>query len=178
MHVPETEEPDQPGFLSEDKSVLKALFSKMSTAIGLVQGLALCGIIGLILMSIILRNFFDYGIVWVFEVSGFLMVSLVFLGVPKNLFHNEDIAVDFVTSKVGPAAFKLAWYLKKLIILAVSIIFVWYLAEHSQRFGQLKTPTLEIPHQIFYMSVFIGPLLAIFVVSWQLAVAIRGGALK
>lgn len=139
----------------------------MSRVIGIVQGIALVGIIVLILASIILRNFFDYGLVWVFEATGFLMVSLVFLGVPKNLYNDDDIAVDFLTSRTGTFLRRCAFYFSKMITLAVSFTLVYFLYLHSLKFGQLRTPTLEIPHWFFYCSVLIGPGLAVVIVLWQ-----------
>lgn len=149
------------------------IFSKMSAVIGVIQGIALGGIIVCILMSIILRNFFDFGLVWVFEASGFLMVSLVFLGVPKNLYQKEDIAVDFVTARLSRGLQKVAWYFRKGVILSVAFIFVYFLYHHNLRFGQLRSPTLEIPHWVFYASVLIGPALAILVAVWHLSLGLR-----
>jgi len=151
-------------------------FSILSRGIGILQGFALGGIVALILMSIILRNFFDFGLVWVFEASGFLMVTLVFLGVPKNLYLREDIAVDFVTARVGKGLQRIAWFFRKVIILAVSGIFVYFLWRHNLKFGQLRTPTLEIPHWLFYASVLIGPALAILISLWQISLGLRGKA--
>lgn len=159
----------------DDHSIVQRWFEALATTIGVVQGIALCAIVLLILLTIVLRNFFDVGLVWVFEAAGFLMVTLVFLGIPKNLVRNEDITVDFVTSRLGRHARTGLWLLGRFIILGVSVVFVTYLIEHSARFGRLATPTLEIPHRLFYFSVLAGPLLAVFVTCWHLLLFLRKG---
>lgn len=149
------------------------LFFALARIIGIVQGLALIGIVTLILSSIILRNFFDYGLVWVFEATGFLMVTLVFLGVAKNLYFNDDIAVDFVTARVGRRLQIVAWYFRKILILVVSALIVYHLIQHNLRFGHLRTPTLEMSHWFFYGAVIVGPGLAVLIVLWHLSLGLR-----
>lgn len=149
------------------------LLSALARIIGIIQGLALIGIVTLILSSIILRNFFDYGLVWVFEATGFLMVTLVFLGAAKNLQFNDDITVDFVTVRLGKPMRIVAWYFRKIIILVVSVLIVYHLYQHNVRFGHLRTPTLEMSHWVFYGAVLVGPGLAVLIVLWQLSLGLR-----
>lgn len=151
------------------------VFDAMARAIGVAQGTALIGIVLLILMSVMLRNFFDFGLVWVFEAAGFLMVTMVFLGAAKNAHEDTDVRVDVVTSRVSLPIRKALWLLRTSIVLCVSALLSWTLFAHFRRALWLATPTLEIPYPVFYFAVIVGPGLAALVAAAQLVSFLRGG---
>ena len=154
---------------------LPRLVSWLRNLLETIQGIALVGIVLLVLLTIILRNFFDHGLVWVFEATGLLMVYLVFLGAPRNLIDNTEIRVDFLSQMVGPRLRKLLWVGQKLVVLAVSVVICVYFYQHMQTsFSRLATPILGIPRLVEFGAVFIGPLLAALVTVWHLIRFARG----
>ncbi|CAN0570603.1 unnamed protein product, partial [Laminaria digitata] len=135
------------------------LFRGIRVAIESLQGAGLVAIVVLILTSIIMRNFFDLGLVWIFEATGFLMVWIVFLGAPRNLIDHGEIRVDTFVQMMSPRIRRGLWLFQKLIVLLVSIVVTYYFLLHSQKFGSLASPTLKIPQILFYGAVGIGPAL-------------------
>lgn len=152
------------------------IVSAVRSVIEAVQGLALIGIVSLILCSIILRNFFNFGLIWVFEVAGLLMVTMVFLGAPKNLIDDSEIRVNIIENVIPKWASTVLKLFGLLLILAVSAIFAYFTGERLIESGHLLSPTLQIPHLFFYSSVFIGPFIAIFITLWRLVVFFRARA--
>ncbi|MEM9224534.1 MAG: TRAP transporter small permease subunit [Pseudomonadota bacterium] len=149
---------------------------RFAILLGVIQGFALVGIVTLILTSVVLRNVFSFGLVWVFEAAGFLMVVLVFVGIPKNIIQKNDINVDFFTLMLPRTLQWLLAVFAMLIVLSVLIVFAFELFPHLQRFGGLATPTLKIPHWLYYGAVFVGPVIALPIVLWQLYELVFRGA--
>ncbi|CAN0580410.1 unnamed protein product, partial [Laminaria digitata] len=75
-------------------------------AIVTAQSLALLGMMGLVLYNIIARNFFNTSLISIFEITGFLMVFLIFLGAPRSLILNNEIRVDFLAHFLPDSARK------------------------------------------------------------------------
>lgn len=139
-----------------------------------VQGFSLIGIVLFILSTIVLRNVFGFGLVWVFEATGVLMVYLVFLGAPRNLLDNTEIRVDVVNQMMPLGLRKVFWIAQKLLILTVSVVICAAFFRHMQGFGQLGTPILGIPKTVEFAAVFIGPLMAAVVTVWHLVLFVKG----
>lgn len=139
-----------------------------------IQGVCLVGIVLLILASIIMRNFFNVGLVWVFEATGFLMVWMVFLGAPRNLIDHGEIRVDTLVQMMNARMRGLLWLFQKTVVLLTSIIVVVYFAQHAMRFGGLASPTLKIPQLIFFGAVAIGPFFAVLVTLGHLVQFLKG----
>ncbi len=153
---------------------MSTFLARFRVAIEYVQGVGLLGIVGLILTAIVLRNFFGIGLVWIFEVTGFLMVWMVFIGAPRNLISNEEIRVDTFTTMLGVGPRRVLWLLQKLVILATSVILTYFFILHVQRFGGLASPTLHIPHTVFYAAIAVGPFVSILVTLWHLYEFVTG----
>jgi len=139
-----------------------------------VQGVGLVAIVVLILASIFLRNFLNHGLVWIFEVTGLLMVWIVFLGAPRNLIDHGEIRVDSFAQIFGLGVRKLLWLFQKTVVLLTLCALVYYFVGHAGRFGGLSTPTLGIPQIIFYGAVFVGPVIGIAVTIWHFIEFFRG----
>ena len=150
------------------------LFSCLRVALESLQGVGLIAIVVLILASILMRNFFGLGLVWIFEATGFLMVWIVFLGAPRNLIDHGEIRVDTFVQMTGPKVRRGLWLFQKLIVLLVSIVVTYYFFRHAEKFGGLASPTLKIPQIFFYGAVGIGPALAVVVTLWQLVEFFKG----
>ena len=142
---------------------MKRAFDWLKVVVETIQGIGLLAIVGLVLASIVLRNFFGVGLVWIFEATGFLMVTMVFLGAPRNLLDDTEIKVDTFVDPMPVAIKKGIFVVQRLVILLTSIAFVYFFVLHATRFGRLSSPILKIPHTIFYGAVAIGPFFAILV---------------
>jgi len=149
-------------------------FHWLKVGIEVVQGWCLVAIVGLVLSSIVLRNFFDIGLVWIFEATGFFMVVMVFLGAPRNLIDNTEINVTTFVEPLPKQLKLVLWCFHRTVVLLTSFVFVYFFVIHASQFGRLSSPALGIPNVIFYASVAIGPAISVVVALWRFAELFKG----
>ncbi|ANY62693.1 C4-dicarboxylate ABC transporter [Comamonas aquatica] len=80
--------------------------------------LALAGMVIAVFVNVVLRYVFHTSIVSYEEISRLLFVWLVAIGAIVAAFEGSHLGFDLVTSRVGPAARKLLFWLSQLLVLA------------------------------------------------------------
>ncbi|WP_343629410.1 TRAP transporter small permease [Comamonas aquatica] len=80
--------------------------------------LALAGMVIAVFVNVVLRYVFHTSIVSYEEISRLLFVWLVAIGAIVAAFEGSHLGFDLVTSRVGPAAHKLLFWLSQLLVLA------------------------------------------------------------
>ena len=80
--------------------------------------LALAGMVIAVFVNVVLRYVFHTSIVSYEEISRLLFVWLVVIGAIVAAFEGSLLGFDLVTSRVGPAARKLLFWLSQLLVLA------------------------------------------------------------
>ena len=80
--------------------------------------LALAGMVIAVFVNVVLRYVFHTSIVSYEEISRLLFVWLVAIGAIVAAFEGSDLGFDLVTSRVGPAARKVLFWLSQLLVLA------------------------------------------------------------
>lgn len=80
--------------------------------------LALAGMVVAVFVNVVLRYVFHTSIVSYEEISRLLFVWLVAIGAIVAAFEGSHLGFDLVTSRVGPAARKLLFWLSQLLVLA------------------------------------------------------------
>ncbi|WP_260673677.1 TRAP transporter small permease [Comamonas aquatica] len=79
--------------------------------------LALAGMVIAVFVNVVLRYVFHTSIVSYEEISRLLFVWLVAIGAIVAAFEGSHLGFDLVTSRVGPAARKLLFWLSQLLVL-------------------------------------------------------------
>lgn len=144
-------------------------------AIVTAQSLALLGMMGLVLYNIIARNFFNTSLISIFEITGFLMVFLIFLGAPRSLILNNEIRVDFLAHFLPDSARKVLWVIQKVVVLVIALTVAWFFAVHvSGGYGRRGTPILQFQHIYYFSPVFFAFAGAFLVTAWHLIKFSRG----
>lgn len=157
--------------MSMEDKINRAVGGTIVTA----QSLALLGMMGLVFYNIIARNFFNSSLISIFEITGFLMVFLIFLGAPRGLILNTEIRVDFLAHFLPDGARKVLWVVQKIVILVISLTVAWFFAVHvSGGFGRRGTPILQFQHIYYFSPVFFAFAGAALVTVWHLIKFSRG----
>ncbi len=80
--------------------------------------LALAGMVIAVFVNVVLRYVFHTSIVAYEEISRLLFVWLVAIGAIVAAFEGSHLGFDLVTSRVGPAARRVLFWLSQLLVLA------------------------------------------------------------
>ena len=101
---------------------MKTLTNKLFNSIQLLLGLMLAIMIALVFFNVILRFFFNSGLVWSEELSRYVFVYVVYLGAIVAMKENSHLGVDTFIKNMPE---KLKWFfyiIGRLIIIAVMAI--------------------------------------------------------
>lgn len=117
------------------------------------------GAVSLIIFGqVVSRYFFEYTPVWSEELSRYLIVWSIFIGVSVGVRQNKHIGVDALVRAL-PAPIKLAFeVLLNLIGIVVSVILVYHsiaFISHTMEFEQLS-PAMQIPMYLPYLAMPVG----------------------
>jgi C4-dicarboxylate transporter, DctQ subunit len=104
--------------------------------------------LGLVGYSVVMRYFMNRPIPWVDELVGYLLVGLVMLAAADALKRGEHIAVDLVTSRLGPRGRRLSLAFGQIAVFVVGIALAiggWQTAAFSKLLGIYSTGYLAVP---------------------------------
>ncbi|SMB89644.1 TRAP-type C4-dicarboxylate transport system, small permease component [Pasteurella testudinis DSM 23072] len=103
---------------------MKALIEKLFYGISLLLGLMLVVMIALVFLNVILRFFFNSGLVWSEEVSRYVFVYVIYLGAIVAMKENSHLGVDTLIKNVPEKVKLVLFVLGRLIIITVMAILV------------------------------------------------------
>lgn len=92
---------------------------------------------------------------WVFEVTVFLLVWAILLGVARIEKRAGHIRVDFLLTILGPRLSKIAEILALLVGIAVAVLFIWsglIVVRDAMAWDERTESSLRLPFWIFYAS--------------------------
>ena len=131
---------------------MSTFLARFRVAIEYVQGVGLLGIVGLILTAIVLRNFFGIGLVWIFEVTGFLMVWMVFIGASSALSTHQHIRIDIVLRLLPPRYELAASIVAVLTCLAVFWVTIHYGLKYARTTWGDLTPMMGVTFGFYTLA--------------------------
>jgi TRAP-type C4-dicarboxylate transport system permease small subunit len=129
--------------------------------------------------SVVMRYFMNRPIPWVDELVGYLLVGLVMLAAADALRRGEHIAVDLLSSRLGPRGQRLSAAAGLVAVLVVGVALAvggWQTAAFSQFLGIRSTGYLDMPIHYPQMLVPIGGGLLAIAALAGLARMAQGGA--
>jgi TRAP-type C4-dicarboxylate transport system permease small subunit len=126
---------------------------RLTNYMTVAAGIILLFMAALTFADIVMR-FFGRPIPGVYEVVGFLGISVAAFVLPRSSLMKAHVAVDFVTEKISVKARFVTKVCTRVLVAAFFIVSSWYFVSMAQSFINTKsvTMTLKIP---FYPVVFV-----------------------
>ena len=109
----------------------------------------------MVFANVALRFLTDHSILWVEEVSRFLMIWLTFLGAGIVLRYGAHVGIDTLQERFPrqAPALRAAIYCMLLLFFATM---VWLGADYALRTWRQTTPVLQIPYGAVYLAMPVG----------------------
>ena len=152
------------------------IFESIYKKIGIFSGVFVIIMMLGVTREVIGRYFFNTPTNWVLELSGYLLVGLVFLGAPYTETIDGHVRVDFLYRKFSGKIKSFVDIVISLISISWCGILVWKggeIAYDSWKFGIRSSDTMMWP--LFYSQILvpIGCFLVILVLAANLVKAVR-----
>jgi C4-dicarboxylate transporter DctQ subunit len=119
--------------------------------------IALLAMTVVVLAAVILRYFFGITIRWTGELTRFVFIYLVFLGIPLAFREKTHVMVQFFVSFLPPGVQK--WLQRTIDILigvCITVIAISTVQMMGGKLGATLSPGLKIPRGFVYAAVPIG----------------------
>ena len=115
----------------------------------------LAAMASMVFANVALRFFTDHSILWVEEVSRYLMIWLTFLGAGLVLRYGGHIGIDALQDKLPRQA---VWIRAAIFVLMLAffVVMLWLGARYALLTWGQTTPVLEIPIGAVYLAMPVG----------------------
>ncbi len=130
--------------------------STASLAVGALVSVILAFIVG---YSVLMRYLFNHPQTWTDELSGYLLVLIVMMGLAEALRRGDHIGVDLLTSRLPEKGRRLIEIWGMLAVIAFSIILLtssWQMVAFSYSVGLISDGYVEAPMWIPQSTQLIG----------------------
>ena len=120
---------------------------QLTTALGLICGLLLFGLIALTCTDVVTRYWFNAPVDGAFELTELLLAALIFAALPLTTGAGAHVEVDLVTGFSGPLARRALQVLAAVISALVLALLAWRLTLHGLRLFEdgAVTNSLTLP---------------------------------
>ena len=119
--------------------------STLSLAVGALVSVMLAFIVG---YSVLMRYLFNHPQTWTDELSGYLLVLIVMMGLAEALRRGDHIGVDLLTSRLSEKGRRLIEIWGMLAVIAFSTILLtssWQMVAFSYSVGLISDGYVEAP---------------------------------
>jgi TRAP-type C4-dicarboxylate transport system permease small subunit len=121
----------------------------------------------LVFVQVIFREVFNVGLQWVFELSRFFQVTMVWLGVPCLLYKKQHIRITALYDKFPETVrHMLDIFFYVIMFICVLMISVGYY-HYFLALGKMVSPILSIPNMVFFSSIAIGIFFSLLVLIFK-----------
>jgi TRAP-type C4-dicarboxylate transport system permease small subunit len=127
-----------------------------------LTSLSIVGLVGLVLVEIIGRSFFNFSTMIADEYSGYLYLSIVFLGLAYGLNHQSHIRITIITSRLGKEANRwidMAIGVAGMAMMTVVIYYTWHLIEDTKSMDMVSEAVSQTPLYLTQIPMLIGSVL-------------------
>jgi len=121
-----------------------------------LAGVAVWGITVTVAAQILLRAGFSSGITWTDELSRFLNIVVVFLGLALVAREGRHVQVTFLVEKLPPAVRNVVAALSLLLQLGVALLIVAGTLDLGAQLGHTRTVSLKMTLTQFFLPALIG----------------------
>lgn len=142
---------------------------KLQSAVNWLIALALMVLLIVILAQTFTRYVIFYSLPWSEELSRYLFVLLIMLGINIGITKNNFVRIDMIDSIIPDHFKKTVETLRDMVAMFVAASFV-YSTLPMMRIGKFqKSPAMQIGMDLMYAIMFIGFLLALIAVVLRIA---------
>lgn len=142
---------------------MPSFLEKLDKGMDLVErnivGYATLIMVAILFTNVVLRNFFESGLVWGNELSSYLNILAVYIAISAGLKYGSHVGVSVVVDYVVPKKLRKAVSVLTQLIVLVFCILVAYLAVRmtaAQYASGQTSPVLSFPLWIIYGIVIVG----------------------
>jgi len=147
-------------------SLLETLNKRFSIAGATLSALLVVALVGLIMVEIIGRSFFDYSTMLADEYSGYFYLAAIFLGLAYTFNQEGHIRISIVTSRLSDSIKRWVDVLAGTMTLAIllfALYYSWDFMVESKEMEMLSEGVSETPLYLTQIPIVIG--LALFVLA-------------
>lgn len=138
-----------------EKNMSKA-FDKFLDAINAVTGVILAILCAIVFVQVIMRYIFGHSLSWSEELTRYMFVWIIYLGVNLGIRGDNQIKIDLMDLALHGKALKVLHILQYLISMA-ACVFAMIGSYYLIQIGKLaKSPTLHAPMWLIYIVFPIG----------------------
>lgn len=140
---------------------LKGAIGAIQKAVEILIGLML----GVMIVVVFAQTFFRYvvfaSLPWSEELSRFLFVALIALGINIGISRNMMVRIDIIDSKLGPNALPIMEVFRQLIGIFMNAFFAYSTLELIGIGVRQSSPAMGIPMSVMYSILLAGFVLAV-----------------
>ncbi|MDR1246671.1 MAG: TRAP transporter small permease subunit [Clostridiales Family XIII bacterium] len=158
------------------------LLEKLNLYLSRVSGLLLFLIAAFAVFEAIARSFFASPTIWTADISSYMLLCALFLGLSYTYQENGHVAVDIMKNAFvrlfgerGYMIINLFNYIISFVVTVVLIRGVLHVMESAARFGQLTNANIQIPVVFLYVIMLVGSVLMALTVIFIVIDIISGG---
>lgn len=140
------------------------LFKKAQDIINGVIGVILIAIMCVVLIQTFTRYVIFYSIPWSEELSRYLFVILIMLGINIGISKNMMVRIDLIDNMLTEKGKLILEICREIISLVIASIFLYSSTEMVRIGAFQKSPALQMQMNIIYSFLFIGFVLAVVAV--------------
>ncbi len=134
-------------------------------------------ILGLITWAVARRYVAGHPLPWADELSGYLLVAMVGLGMAEALRRGDHIAIDLLTSKAKAPQQRLLAVLSAFAVLVFALILAWSAWGHIRfdyAFGSYTPGEIEVESWVPQVPLLVGWILLAIVAIGQILESLTG----
>lgn len=122
-------------------------------------------------VNVFARYVLNTGIGWSEEISRYLLIWLVYLGIAAGIRNHSHVRIDLIDRLLGPRAHAVLAIVNAILLLGFLVALVWIYIDLIGRFARLRSPASQLSMAYAYGAVLVGALLGIFrmLTVWLLA---------
>lgn len=161
--------PPDPGRAASAAPLAERLLTPLVRIGGVLSTLLILAALALTAYSVFMRYVMSRPPVWIDQVTGFLLVALVMLGVAEAYRRGNHIAIDLLTATLSGRMHRMRLIWSDLCVLAFSVVLVlstWEAIEFAHGFGSYTSGSVEIASWIPQVPILVGGgLLGLFAIA-------------
>ena len=146
---------------------LESAFEKVFTLFLTIQLTCLIFITILLFGQVIVREVFNTGVQWVYELSCMLQVTMVWLGIPVLLYKSENITITILYNATPKIIRRTLDVLKYLVIVSSVAMMTYGYVAYIRELALIKSPALRIPNYLFFGAFPFGIFMIILVLIFK-----------
>jgi C4-dicarboxylate transporter, DctQ subunit len=112
--------------LTKVLSKLENIFDSLIDILAFVSGVIFIFITGSVCVDVIMRYFFNRPMIWVIEISEYLLVYMTFLAAAWVLKREGHVTVDVVTAQLKPKAQAITGIISSTVGVFVCLVIAWF----------------------------------------------------